>query len=101
MHVLQYHHVTVTNPVILQRFLVVHQRQPIEGDHHLVDWHVALDLAQSLETLQFHVLDHVQDENVVAERGYSYLHRVVQRAQRTYLIALRFESRACTTIVRY
>ena len=72
--------------MILQRFLVVHQRQTIESDHHLVDWHVALDLAQSLETLQLHVLDHVQDEDVVAERGYCYLHRAVC-ALRTYLVA--------------
>lgn len=75
MHVLEDDSVAVTDPVIAQRLLVVHERQTVERDHDLVGRHAALDLAERLEVLQLQLLAHIEDEDtVVAERRHRHLH---------------------------
>lgn len=75
MHMLQDDRVPIADPVIAQRLLVVHERQPVERDDDLVGRHPALDLAERLEVLQLQLLAHVQDEDaVVAERRHRHLH---------------------------
>lgn len=47
-HLIDYDHITITDPVVLQRFLVVHQQLAVIGHSDLAGWDSGLYLAKGL-----------------------------------------------------
>lgn len=73
-HVQEHDDIAVMDTVLFQGFLVVQQRFAIEIQRDVFGWEARFNLTKRLKILQFQVFRHIQDEDLIVERGYSNFH---------------------------